>query len=234
MATGFPVVGAIERAKRFGMKVRAPRSEVTGRSYLIEMCRDVACRARACLRKNRPTRRQSQRRDLSRLVLTHESRQLPSWLIFDVRQSRDDDCPQTPSSAVGIVLMDRGRFARSIASGEDEAARQGIRASDSCCRLVDFRWKDLRLYRRQATAQSVSVEDDHARARRLHCEGRTKRLQSRERGFCRSSEHESEHSHGYLLCEVAARCVNPEMPNKAPEPTVRAVTPPAAQEPRQP
>jgi hypothetical protein len=43
------------------------------------------------------TRRQSQRRDLSRLVLVavlaisngaaaHESRQLPSWLIFDVRQ----------------------------------------------------------------------------------------------------------------------------------------------------
>ncbi len=33
-----------------------------------------------------PTRRQSQRRRLSCLVLTHESRQPPSWLIFDVRQ----------------------------------------------------------------------------------------------------------------------------------------------------
>src|SRR5262245_65111891 len=37
-------------------------------------------------REKGPTRRQSQRRDLSRLVLAHESRQLPSWLIFDVRQ----------------------------------------------------------------------------------------------------------------------------------------------------
>ena len=50
----------------------------------------------------RPTRRQSQRRDLSRLVhlylcskvkigilhsLLHEARQLPPWLIFDVRQN---------------------------------------------------------------------------------------------------------------------------------------------------
>src|SRR6266542_3157521 len=32
------------------------------------------------------TRRQSQRRDLSRVVLAHASRQLPSWLIFDVSQ----------------------------------------------------------------------------------------------------------------------------------------------------
>ena len=34
----------------------------------------------------RPTRRQSQRRDLSRVVLSHAPRQLPSWLIFDVRR----------------------------------------------------------------------------------------------------------------------------------------------------
>ena len=32
------------------------------------------------------TSRQSQRRDLSRIVLTHAPRQLPSWLIFNVRQ----------------------------------------------------------------------------------------------------------------------------------------------------
>ena len=36
----------------------------------------------------RPTRRQSQRRDLSRIVLTHAPRQLPSWLIFDVGQKQ--------------------------------------------------------------------------------------------------------------------------------------------------
>ena len=34
------------------------------------------------------TRRQSQRRRLSRLVQSHESRQPPSWLIFDVRQMK--------------------------------------------------------------------------------------------------------------------------------------------------
>ena len=31
-----------------------------------------------------PTRRQSQRRDLSRIMLSHAPRQLPAWLIFDV------------------------------------------------------------------------------------------------------------------------------------------------------
>src|SRR5688572_24867168 len=36
----------------------------------------------------RPTRRQSQRRRLSRLLLTQETRQPPSWLIFDVGRSK--------------------------------------------------------------------------------------------------------------------------------------------------
>ena len=39
-------------------------------------------------RKKRPTRRQSQRPDLSRLVLAHESRQAGSWLIFDVGRKK--------------------------------------------------------------------------------------------------------------------------------------------------
>ncbi len=43
------------------------------------------CRRSLCVGiTNRPTRRQSQRRDLSRIVLAHAPRQLPSWLIFDV------------------------------------------------------------------------------------------------------------------------------------------------------
>ena len=37
-----------------------------------------------------PTRRQSQRPTLARLVQSHESRQRGSWLIFDVRQKADD------------------------------------------------------------------------------------------------------------------------------------------------
>jgi hypothetical protein len=45
------------------------------------------------------TRRQSQRRHPSRLVLTHESRRLPSWLIFDVGQKMNRSQllrPRTP------------------------------------------------------------------------------------------------------------------------------------------
>jgi hypothetical protein len=37
-------------------------------------------------RKKRPTRRQSQRHDLSRFLQSQESRQFVPWLIFDVRQ----------------------------------------------------------------------------------------------------------------------------------------------------
>src|SRR5690349_4943432 len=46
------------------------------------MFESSSCELRAkCL-----TRRQSQRRDLARLLLAQEPRQLPAWLIFDVRQ----------------------------------------------------------------------------------------------------------------------------------------------------
>ena len=47
----------------------------------------VGFSCRPCpLPKQGPTRRQSQRQGLSRVVLTHAPRQPPSWLIFDVRQ----------------------------------------------------------------------------------------------------------------------------------------------------
>ena len=62
------------------------------------------------------TSRQSQRRDLSRLVLmavlaisngatVHESRQLPSWLIFDVSQFLHDN-DTTPPIHVNVFRRD--------------------------------------------------------------------------------------------------------------------------------
>src|ERR1044071_4524375 len=61
------------------------------------------------------TRRQSQRRDLSRIVLAHAPRQLPSWLIFDVSRSN-------PMSKAQSGFLD---FVRLVVDGDiDEVSRR--------------------------------------------------------------------------------------------------------------
>ena len=94
------------------------------------------------------TRRQSQRRDLSRLVLAavlailngaavHESRQLPSWLIFDVRREMIHACILAVSALVvcwagchsARILHDEAAVTRSVAAiVREEKFRDGFEA----------------------------------------------------------------------------------------------------------
>jgi hypothetical protein len=151
--------------------------------------------------KKRRTRRQSQRRDLSRRMLAHASRQFPAWLIFDVRRDLivEPELPLKQTSTAAGAELDCSVRRMKIESTSESSVRTSARAA-----------------RRASRCQQRSVGTQRrALVRRV-----------KPRGVQHATPPSLVRSDRRRFSVVATvRLRTPSEPNKAPEPTTTAVMP---------